>query len=210
MSAWTRRKVQSREPRNIVLIVIEGETERRYFDALRQRDSNVEIIMVKPGPTDPIKLMDACIYHVKEKEMDLSQGDVAICVFDIDENPSERIMGAIDMAADAGIIMAISNPCFELWLALHFQEVHHKITRREAFDLVNNHIANYSKTGDYREILIPRRQLAMARSEKLQKENTLQGPLDYSKTNPSSSMNLALKEIDVLIKRNRSKRGRPI
>jgi hypothetical protein len=42
------------------------------------------------------------------------------CVFDIDEHP--LIPEAKDQARANGIEMAISNPCFELWALLHFQD----------------------------------------------------------------------------------------
>ena len=41
------------------------------------------------------------------------------CVFDRDEHP--QIEEAKALAAENGVLIAFSNPCFELWLLLHYQ-----------------------------------------------------------------------------------------
>jgi hypothetical protein len=46
--------------------------------------------------------------------------DEVWCVFDVDEHP--KLAEARDQANANGIQLAVSNPCFELWLLLHFQE----------------------------------------------------------------------------------------
>lgn len=43
------------------------------------------------------------------------------CVFDADV-AKEKLPRAIERALRNGIKLAISNPCFELWLLLHFEE----------------------------------------------------------------------------------------
>jgi len=55
----------------------------------------------------------------REKEVNLLYNSVW-CVFDVDDHP--RVADARQMAADNGIELAISNPCFELWLLLHFRD----------------------------------------------------------------------------------------
>lgn len=42
------------------------------------------------------------------------------CVFDRDDH--ERFQDACTMARDNGLRLAVSNPCFELWLLLHFRD----------------------------------------------------------------------------------------
>ena len=50
------------------------------------------------------------------------------CVFDFDEHPN--LSQAITEAAQSGIDVAVSNPCFELWLVLHLQDQTAYTTRR--------------------------------------------------------------------------------
>jgi len=51
------------------------------------------------------------------------------CVFDVDEHPD--INQAIHRARQKGIKIAVSNPCFELWLMLHHQDQTAYIDRRD-------------------------------------------------------------------------------
>lgn len=53
--------------------------------------------------------------------------DEVWCVFDIDDHP--KIADARQQARDNGIDLAISNPCFELWVLLHFQDQRAHISR---------------------------------------------------------------------------------
>lgn len=46
--------------------------------------------------------------------------DEVWCVFDVDEHP--KVGEARQMALDNGLRLAMSNPCFELWLLLHLRE----------------------------------------------------------------------------------------
>ena len=58
--------------------------------------------------------------------------DAVWCVFDVDEHP--QIADARQMARANGIELAISNPCFELWLLLHFRDspgMQHRDTMRQ-------------------------------------------------------------------------------
>lgn len=41
------------------------------------------------------------------------------CVFDVDEHP--YLPDALELAASEGINVALTNPCFELWFILHFE-----------------------------------------------------------------------------------------
>jgi hypothetical protein len=52
------------------------------------------------------------------------------CVFDCDEHP--RLPDALQQAVDNGISVALSNPCFELWLILHYEDRSAHIERRHA------------------------------------------------------------------------------
>ncbi len=55
--------------------------------------------------------------------------DSVWCVFDVDEHP--YLAEAQQQARDNGISVAVSNPCFELWALLHFQEQRGHIERHE-------------------------------------------------------------------------------
>ena len=57
------------------------------------------------------------------------------CVFDTDQHPN--LAQAINEAGQSEIEVAVSNPCFELWLVLHSQEQTAFIDRHDAQRLAN-------------------------------------------------------------------------
>lgn len=73
--------------------------------------------------------------------------DSVWCVFDVNDHPN--IPDAKEMARDNGIDLAISNPCFELWLLLHFRESPGMQHRRKIQIMLKVHVAEYDKSIDF-------------------------------------------------------------
>ena len=126
---FLRRNNTLREPKPRILIVCEGtETEPQYLKAFYRQTRNraVDVEIVGEGAT-PKTLVERALLRKKiaEKEAKrrgeeyLKYRDVW-CVFDIDQHP--YVDDARQQARDNGINLAISNPCFELWLLLHFRD----------------------------------------------------------------------------------------
>jgi hypothetical protein len=88
------------------------------------------------------------------------------CVFDIDEHP--LIPEAKDQARANGIELAISNPCFELWALLHFQDKSAHIERGKVQLLCRQLMPGYEKKLNY-EALRPRYPDALKRAEDLER-----------------------------------------
>ncbi len=53
------------------------------------------------------------------------------------------------MARDNGIRLAISNPCFELWLLLHFRESPGMQDRARMKAMLTKHVPGYDKHVEY-------------------------------------------------------------
>lgn len=152
-----RRFTRSRHPRTIgrkALIVCEGEkTERGYFEAVRQsmRLPTLRIRVVHPNATDPLTIVEATI---EERARLASQGlwlrgDEAWVVFDGDEHmnaSADRWNRAIQLARGKTIRLAISNPCFELWYLIHFQDQTANISRVNACRSLRRHVNVYEKS----------------------------------------------------------------
>jgi hypothetical protein len=62
---------------------------------------------------------------------------------DVDEHP--RLDEARVQAHDNDIRVAISNPCFELWLVLHFRSQNAYLTCQAAKDLAGSLLTGYDK-----------------------------------------------------------------
>jgi hypothetical protein len=76
--------------------------------------------------------------------------DEVWCVFDVDRHT--RLPDAIQQAAALSIDLAISNPCFELWLLIHFRDQWGYIDGDHAQSAVKRYMPGYDKTVDYLQI----------------------------------------------------------
>jgi len=196
------RRTGNRCPRNVVVVVTEGRTEKIYFNGLKQRSCNVEIKTPGTSPTDAINLVKFCVRQIEENGLDLDEGDAAICVFDIEGNPAANLKKAMKLANENGITLAVTNPCFELWYLLHFIKVDHKVTCGDAQTLLKRFIKGYNKTTDYRGVLGPKHAPAMRNADDLWEHHGLGDKVQPSQPNPSTSVHLAVRAIEALIKRN--------
>ncbi|MYW93378.1 RloB domain-containing protein [Amycolatopsis rubida] len=121
-----RRKRQTRRENKRILIVAEGErTEVQYFKGLADylRASAVNVIDVKikgAGGGNPLSIVNRAIEELKGGPSigDRDGYDAVWCVFDVDQHAKMR--EAIVAAKREKFKLAISNPCFEIWLLWHF------------------------------------------------------------------------------------------
>jgi hypothetical protein len=113
-----------------------------YLNGLRRRARNSAItVRIKKKPVSPAQLVAYTAQLWKESREDF---DAAWCVFDVDE--FQDIQRAVTDARRAGIEVAVSNPCFELWLLLHFRDLNRQAgTYRELLPYLKRHLPDYDK-----------------------------------------------------------------
>jgi len=116
-----RRKPGRKPGRALILIIGEGDTERAYFRALcaNLRLPNIEVQFSCRQGSAPINIVDCAVQKAKEPG-----GYESIwCVFDRDEHESfARARAKLQQhARRMPLHEALSIPCFELWLLLHFE-----------------------------------------------------------------------------------------
>jgi len=122
------RPPAARRPRRaskLILVVTEGtETEPRYLGSLRAF-LRLGGLKVKSATTSaPLQVVrDAIRLREEAARQALRTSfqepfDEVWAVFDDDQRGNIR--EAIEMAAQNGVMLAFSRPCFELWLLLHF------------------------------------------------------------------------------------------
>jgi hypothetical protein len=146
----TRRRRAFREPLPRLLIVCEGQkTEPLYFQYLRRRVRSV-LVEIDDRSGVPKTLVERAVARVKEanaaaKSMrDVFQKfDEVWCVFDVDAHP--RLPDAKQQASAHGIQLAISNPCFELWALIHYQDHTRYESGSEVVRLLKVHVPMYGK-----------------------------------------------------------------
>ncbi|MFD8965756.1 RloB family protein [Streptomyces sp. NPDC059568] len=119
------------------------ETERQYLQGLRDDLRNPAVsVVVRGKPCSPTQLVT---YARGQRDLNKGGYDEVWCVFDVDEYPD------VDRAALAArrhnIRVAVSNPCFELWLLLHFSDHRaHIDTPKKLLPLLEKHVPGYDKT----------------------------------------------------------------
>ena len=166
-----RRRGPTRSPKLRFLIVCEGQvTEPRYFSRLRHLLRSLVELEILPGG-DPKKLVERAVQKKSEADAAASRKkdsyltyDKVWCVCDVDEHP--RLNDALQQARDNGIDVALSNPCFELWALLHFQDQTAHIERGVVQHLCRKHMPGYIKELPC-ETLLERHSEAAERAVKL-------------------------------------------
>lgn len=124
-----KRKIGTRQPKKTLVVFCEGEkTEPQYLEALkRQRDvrdvAAVDLrIEIGHGGPVPQTLVSRAIDARSRAVAEEAEIDEFWCVFDV-EWPENHpgLSDAIRQAGENDVHLAITNPCFELWLILHFR-----------------------------------------------------------------------------------------
>jgi hypothetical protein len=159
-AASLQRHPATRDPKHRLLVVCEGKlTEPSYLRQLqhhvRNRLVHVEIVGPAGVPMTvvqrAIELREAADLDAKaRKDADL-RFDEVWGVFDIDEHPA--LDEAARLAADHGIELAVSSPCFELWALLHFQEQREQLHRDDAHRALRTYLPRYDKELDFRRLV---------------------------------------------------------
>jgi hypothetical protein len=167
------RRIPFRVPKPLILIVCEGKnTKPQYFDGFKRncRNPRVEIRIAREHRV-PKSLVETAKDYKIEADADAKRTkdenhayDSVWCVFDVDEHP--HIPDARQMARDNGIELAISNPCFELWLILHFRESPGMRNRHKLREMLVKHVPGYDKHVDY-ALYADRYPQAVTRAERL-------------------------------------------
>jgi len=182
-----QRGKPKRQPRSYVLIVCEGrETEPVYFRSLKKhrRLSTADVEVLGRG-RDPKAVVTLAERRAREKEREGNPYDQVWCVYDHDQHAS--LDEANDQAAALGFQVAWSNPCFELWFVLHFEDQTASCMARSLGRKLRANIRGYHKARDVYGTLEPLQPDAIRRCEMLRTANArLQEP----KRNPSTNVDV--------------------
>lgn len=137
----TKRRAPHRDPATMLLVVCgAGKTEPVYLKQLNRHSANRQVsVTVTVREDDPKNI----VQWVRRNSPDYDQ---VWCVTDVDEFD---IDGALRAAAGSNNIeLAISNPCFEYWLLLHFEDCRTPMTRcgEEVTPRLRRYVPTYDKT----------------------------------------------------------------
>ena len=207
------RKDPVRSPALRIVVVSEGKvTEPGYlkvfFDRLHGDQSSARLVLRK-GVGDPRAVVERAIKESKElRHNRLGGRDTVWAMFDRDEHP--RFAQAKDMARGNRrnrIRFAISNPCFELWGILHYQECDAPLDRHECQKKLGELCPGYSnkkgKIFDDPEVIESKYQDAVGRAENALTRRREEGDPEG---NPSTTVHRLTEHILEVVERSRRKK----
>lgn len=185
------RKRKKRSTYDRILIVCEGtKTEPKYFKEIqvhyRLQTANVQVEPSRLG-TSPRQVVeyarDLFLNGHAHKGIQRKSFEQIFAVFDRDDHANYhealQLVASLDgkLRNDlkkSVVFRAIASvPCFELWLLLHYEEIHHPIHRDEVQHRLKNHIPEYEKgAGGYYELTRSQMAVATQRARSLADQTT--------------------------------------
>jgi hypothetical protein len=182
-----KRVTASRKELRTVVVFCEGRnSEPDYVNGLRRLPPVLENtalnLEIHPRQGAPLTLVRMAVERQQDDEV-----DECWCLFDVEwPQHHPNLERAKDLARANGVNLAISNPCFEIWLILHHRDHTHFLHTGDA--------ERASRTLDHRPgksidaaVYMPLRRHAVRRAVLLDKRHAEAGTR-FPHDNPSSGM----------------------
>ena len=137
-----------RRSAKLFVIATEGkDTEKQYFEMFGNRKVKVEILATgednKSAPEYVLERLD------KFKDLyDFNEEDEFWLVLDVDRwIKKDQLIAVCPQAKQKAYQLAISNPCFEIWLCLHLEDLHPEDRTCKHFEIrLRNILGSYNKS----------------------------------------------------------------
>lgn len=162
------RKKRRNLPGQATLVIVEGQTEEKYFTDLAAYYRSLSTFVLRGQGTDAVSLVDyaARLYLNGRQGNSRQQRASAKCfparifdkifiVFDEDERPEQRRTALVAIDAfnaknkKVKMVACDSRPDFELWVLLHYEKLHPRPYRIADIDAkLHKHMSDYSKAMD--------------------------------------------------------------
>lgn len=143
------RPVETKDRLCFVVVAVEGKkTEERYFEMLRQHFGDklrLETITPENGESAPKKLLEKLRRRKSEylQASDSKKPDSFWMVCDVDSHLN--LQSTINDAKKEKLKVAISNPCFEVWLFNHLGKIHIEDSLTKFCDLSDKIVLSVNK-----------------------------------------------------------------
>lgn len=202
MGLTSRKKVLIGERKNLnrdaslIVIATEGrETEKIYFESFCFKSSRVHLKVLpssdnKSAPNHVHSRIKEFCNNLQLKE----DKDQFWIVLDKDrwkEVNLTLIQSEIRRIKRYNLRLAISNPCFEIWLYLHICDINSRLSNCKAAErMLRKELGVYNKSNPDMSIFCPRVDAAINRAENLDTNKKSPWPL-----NPGSRIYMLIKEI---------------
>lgn len=144
------RSVQQRDARLVVLATEGQETERQYFEGLQARGdvdrSRVQIQVIatpEDGDSAPEYVLERLTEFLDATQL-LADDEIWL-VIDVDRWGAKKLGQVTQACVDKNVGLAVSNPCFELWLIFHFTEQPQFNSCKDCERHLRQHFGGYNK-----------------------------------------------------------------
>lgn len=142
----------------LFIIATEGEkTEKQYFDMFGNRRCQVKVIPSSAGRSAPAHVLRNLTRFKKEHQ--LGKDDELWLMIDVDRWTEPNLSRVTKEALQKRFFLAVSNPCFELWLYLHIDDIGPKLLSggKNMKDILRNKLGSFNPSNldltPYRETI---------------------------------------------------------
>ncbi|MBN2789647.1 MAG: RloB domain-containing protein [Candidatus Delongbacteria bacterium] len=148
-----KRKTGTRRYKKLYIISTEGQkTEQEYFSIFDNRGSIIRVKCLKSKKkSSPLSVLKRMKDYIKEEN--LLETDEAWLVVDRDEWTDKQLKQLHDWAEEKeNYGFALSNPKFEYWLLLHFEDGKGVKNSKDCTKKLKKYLPNYDKGVDVNQI----------------------------------------------------------
>lgn len=142
-----KRPLGKRPYRKLFVVATEGKrTEPEYLRTLNSDRATVHVKLLESRHgSAPKHVLQRLQRHLKK--VGLKRGDEAWLVVDRDQWPEPQLRALHEWAReDRGRGLAVSNPQFEYWLLLHFEDGAGVAGARDCMERLKRHLPSYDKS----------------------------------------------------------------
>jgi hypothetical protein len=162
-----QRPLGERRYKKLFVISVEGaNTEPQYFALFNSSQSIVMVKCLQKKRTDssPLQVLKTMKNHLRNEG--LRKTDEAWLVVDKDEWKDEQLRVLVQWSKESDNHgFALSNPNFEYWLLLHFEEAKGVSNAQECLTRLKKHLPEYKKCIDSKRFTLERIQQAILRAK---------------------------------------------
>ena len=160
------RSANTRKPNSLMIVLaVEGEhTEEQYFKPLRGGKIDIEVLSTDAGFSAP-QYIEARMDSFLATNRGLEGGEFWL-VMDVDRH--HALQAVCGRAVEKGYNLAVSNPCFELWLWLHLEDVDVSLTTCTQLEAaLKTALGGYNKSNVPTDVFHPNIETAIRRAKVL-------------------------------------------
>jgi hypothetical protein len=115
----------------------------QYLNEVARREVLIRILETRKGDSSPKQVLDRAIGWVKKNP--IKDDDEIWLVIDHDGRPEYLLDGLHTSCSNCGVHLAVSNPQFEYWLLLHFEDGKKIKNRDDCINRLRQHMPSYDK-----------------------------------------------------------------